>query len=255
MLSHAAVGHDPGTSPPQRRPPLNPFNPEPGHIRIKAWGRAASFTRYDTPAERDTYPMLTVPAADAILSAVYWHPAFHYEITAISVLNEVRISTWHGNEMKDRPGRDGTDTARNRTPRVKRIIHDPAYLIDARIVLRRGPDHARAGGKIFGILRDRLARGQVREQPYFGLREYVCHVAPATGEETPWAADADLGPLPLQLRDIEDPRGPLILTRHHYDVVQDRWVREQYRGRVQASYFPGIVRRGVLHVPAYRSVE
>lgn len=233
---------------------LNTLNPEYGCVRVRAWGPTACFTRYDTPAERDTYPMLTVPAADGILSSVYWHPGFHYEITQMAVLNPVQLYTWHGTELKTRPGRGGTDVLDNRTPRTKRLIHEPAYLIEARLVLRPElrPDARHWLGKYHDILRKRLNRGQVYEQPFFGQREYACHIEPATGNETPWKADADLGPFPLHLRETPDPRGPLILTRHHHDVAEDRWVRQTYRGRVEPTFFPATVRGGVLQVPAYR---
>lgn len=198
--------------------------------------------------------MLTVPAADAILGAVYWHPGFHYEITQIAVLKPVQVYTWHGSELKDRPGRGGTDVLDNRTPRTKRLIHDPAYLIEARLVLRRElrGDAGHWNGKFHSIFRRRLERGQLHEQPYFGQREYACNVEPATGDERPWNADADLGPFPLRLREIEDSRGPLILTRHHLDARSGEWLAQTYRGRVQATFFPGLVRGGVLHVPAHR---
>ncbi|WP_082505782.1 CRISPR-associated protein Cas5 [Deinococcus sp. Leaf326] len=51
-------------------------------IGIRAWGKSASFTRYDTPTERDTYPMLTVPAADGVLTSIYWQPGLRYKILA-----------------------------------------------------------------------------------------------------------------------------------------------------------------------------
>lgn len=196
--------------------------------------------------------MLTVPAADAILSAVYWHPGFAYEITQIWVLNPVQVYAWHGSELKNTPARTGTDATRNRTPRSKHLLHDPAYLIEARLVLR--PElRAQArewSGKYFGILRKRLERGQLFEQPYFGQREYACHVDLPTGDEHPWNADADLGPFPLQVQDIPDPRGPLRLIRHHFQ--EGRWNAETYPGRKEAAFFDGLVRGGVLHVPHYR---
>ncbi|MDR6219954.1 hypothetical protein J2Y00_003565 [Deinococcus soli (ex Cha et al. 2016)] len=196
--------------------------------------------------------MLTVPAADAILSAVYWHPGMSYEITQIWVLNPVQIYTWHGSELKDLPTKNGTDVTSNRTPRSKRLIHNPAYLIEARLVLRpevRG-SASHWAGKHFGILQRRLARGQVHEQPYFGQREYVCNIDVPNGDERPWAADADLGPIPLHIQEIPDPRGPLNCTRHRYE--RDQWVAETYRGRAEPSFFHGLVRGGILHVPPYR---
>lgn len=230
-------------------------NPDHGHIRVKAWGPTACFTRYDTAAERDTYPMLTVPAADAILGAIYWHPGFDYEITQIWVLNPVQVYTWHGSELKDVPGRHGTDTSTNRTPRSKRLIHNPAYLIEARLALR--PElHGNAShwaGKHFGILNRRLERGQLHAQPYFGQREYACYVEAATGDEQPWQADADLGPVPLYLNKVADPRGPVTHTQHTFDVQTQEWVRQTYRGHIRTSYFHGVVRGGVLHVPPQRT--
>lgn len=220
-------------------------------IRIRAWGKSASFTRYDTPAERDTYPMLTVPAADGILTSVYWHPGLRYEIMAIHVLSPVQIYARHSNELKAIPGKDGTDILSNHTPRIHRVIHQPEYVIDARIVLPPEANSPEDHGKFYGILKRRLDRGQNYEQPFFGLREYVCHVEPIS-RFTPWDADADLGPVPLMLHEIPDPTGPLILTRHVHDFGTSTWVRHQLKGRVEAEYFEGTVRAGTLRVPPYR---
>lgn len=196
--------------------------------------------------------MLTVPAAEAILSAVYWHPGFAYEITQIWVLNPVSLYTWHGSELKTTPSRAGTDVTTNRTPRTKQLLHDPAYLIEARLALRPElrAEAAAWAGKYFGILNERLKRGQVFEQPYFGQREYACHVELPTGDEQPWDADADLGAFPLQMIDQPEARGPLNLTRHAFEG--GRWHAQKYRGVKQATYFDGLVRGGVLHVPRYR---
>ena len=220
-------------------------------IFLHVWGKAASFTRYDTPAETDTYPMLTVPAADGLLSSIHWHPGFHYEIRSIRVLSPVQIYARQGSELAVMKTR-GAVVPKESTPRMRRIIHQPSYLIEARMMFRARELKAGEVGKHWDILHRRIQHGQAFEQPFFGLREFACHFEAGDPATPAWDADADLGPLPLFVEDVEDSQGPLSLTRHERDMESGEWQRVTYPGRVQAHYFDGVVRGGVLHVPAYR---
>lgn len=211
------------------------------------WGKLASFTRYDTPAEAQTYPMLTVPAAEGVLTSLYWHPGFSYEILSIAVLKPVVLLTRSGNELRVK--NTTNPVYGNRTQRMRQYIHSPEYLVTARQVPWPEATACEAE-KYESIFRKRLERGAYWQPPYFGLRELACSVRPADGSETPWNADADLGPMPLYLEEREQRGGPLVLTRHERE--QGHWKAVQYPGFVTAHYMQGRVRGGVLRVPPYR---
>ena len=146
----------------------------------------------------------------------------------------------------------GATVPKQSTPRMRRFIHQPDYLIGARMMFRARDLKAGDAGKHWGILKRRIGRGQAFEQPFFGLREFPCHYEWGSPDTPAWDADADLGPLPLFIENIEDKNGPLRLTHHKLDQESGEWKRVTYPGRVQAHYFEGVVRSGVIHVPAYR---
>lgn len=224
-------------------------------IHVHVWGQAASFTRYDTPAEADTYPMLTPVAADGVLTSIYWRPGLTYEIRCIDLLRPVQLYSRSSTDLARVPGRQGLDVSSSRTPRSRRFIHRPAYVIHARMSFQAGEDHGQLLRQHLGRFQERLARGQVYEQPYFGLRELTCHAERAIpGALVPCPVDADLGPLPLVLAQVPDPEGPVMLTRHAYNAGTGRWDRVRERGRVEPQYFDAQVRGGQLLIPPYRSV-
>lgn len=222
-------------------------------IRVHAWGTAASFTRYDTPAEADTYPMLTPVAADGILTSIYWHPGLAYEIRRIDLLVPVQLYSRNHTELQRTPGPSGIDVSQGRTPRSRRYIHQPAYVIHARMTFHPDDNHRDTRRKHLGIFRDRLFKGRVYEQPYFGLRELTCHVEPAPpGSLVPCAVDADLGPYPLHLDQHPDPAGPVTITHHILNRVTGRWDRVREPGHVRPRYFEAQLRAGILIMPPYR---
>jgi len=233
--------------------------PAPTPINLLVWGEAASFTRDDTPAERDTYPILTVPAAEAILRAIYWHPFFDYEVTAIHVMKPVEIYTWRSNELSKHAGKEGLDgmDLSNRALRIRRLIHQPEYGIQARLVIRPEVHDNHTFGKALGELLRRAGKGQCFERPYFGMREYPVMFRLLEDDEylTPWDIDANLGFLPLIRHQVEERGGPMTFARFHHDAVTGQWLRQNCRGRLVSEYMPGIVEGGTLAVPRYRSAR
>lgn len=226
-------------------------------ICIRVWGERAIFTRYDTPSERDTYPILTVPAAEAILKKVFWHPGIDYEIQRIHIMRPVELYSHYGSELKDHPpggGRKPTNSALNRTLRLRRFIHQPDYVIEARMAL--SPEAQMPGNrtKYEHMLQRRLSRGQCFEQPYFGMRECPAHfeqLQPGNLIE-PWDADAELGQLPLHHSYRPHVQGETYYREHILDGVSGRWTVTNRRGDLVAHFFGASVERGTLHVPPYR---
>ena len=112
------------------------------------------------------------------------------------------------------------------------------------------PDSTRAELQKFSdIFMRRLERGQCYERPFFGMREYSCEFAPASPDLEPARIDQNLGAMPLQLVRVDDPAGPLMLTRHRRDG--QRWLREQRPGRVETRYFQASLRGGIIEIPEY----
>lgn len=221
---------------------------------LRVWGDRAAFKRYDTPAEAQTYPMVTPAAAHGILSSIYWHPGVHYDVTCLCVLHPVQVYVTLGNEINKHAGRGGMDIGHsgNRTQRYREVISRPAYLISARVVV--GGMHSREEyqaerGKALGIFTRRAANGQCHERPYLGLREYAANFEPATQGDVPWDADADLGPVPLRLHKQPFPGGPLQLDQYEHDPDVRKWNKVRCEGRAVKSFMEGIVRRGMMPVP------
>ena len=217
-------------------------------ISVIVAGRSASFTRYATPAETDTYPMLTPPAADGILSAIYWHPGFSWDITRIDVLNEVILYERQGNELKDIPGKKGTDILSNHTQRLRRYIHKPAYRIQANIHLWPDAEHDEQY-RYLDQFNKRVKRGAFHTHPYFGMRELTCQVYP-DDHTPPIDEDADLGQMPLILDKIADPSGTQLFTQHTRSGRD--WQASTFRGFVRPRFFNAVVRGGTLLIPSQR---
>lgn len=226
-------------------------------ICIRVWGERAMFTRYDTPIERDTYPVLTVPAAEAILKKVFWHPGIDYEIHRIHIMRPVELYSYYGGELKDHPpggGQKPTNSAVNRTLRLRRFIHRPEYVIEARMSLSAEAQTAGNRTKYEHMLLRRLSKGQCFEQPYFGMRECPAHfeqLQPGSLIQ-PWDADAELGQLPLYHSYRPHAKGNTHYREHVFDAKSDTWMTVDRRGDLVAHFFDAQVRSGTLDVPRYR---
>jgi CRISPR-associated protein Cas5d len=74
------------------------------HIRVHS--EYACFTDPNLKVERVSYPVMTPAAARGILEAIFWKPAFRWEIRQITVLNPIKTLSVMRNELEDRQAKE-----------------------------------------------------------------------------------------------------------------------------------------------------
>jgi CRISPR-associated protein Cas5d len=148
-------------------------------FRLAVWGDYACFTRPEMKAERVSYDVMTPSAARAVMEAVFWKPAFRWDITAIEVLKPVRWANIRRNELGGvasysggEAGRGGVFIEDDRQQRAATILRDVKYRIHARQVMtdKMGPDDSPK--KLEEMFLRRAGKGQCVMQPYLGCREF-----------------------------------------------------------------------------------
>ena len=194
-------------------------------LKLKTWGDFACFTS-ELRVERVSYPVMTPSAARGILEAIFWKPQIRYEVDEIAVLKPIQTVSVRRNEIQGKvavAGRDGVkvwmkeppkfrpylvDSAgrddaqgENRTQRNSVMLRDVAYLISARLIIKR-PTTEDNPQKYRRMFFERADSGQCFRQPYFGIREYVAHFALPDGAEQPVPETRDLG---VMLYDLDFP--------------------------------------------------
>ena len=75
---------------------------EDAPLGIKVWGDFACFTRPEMKAERVSYPVMTPSAARGILEAIFWKPAFSWNVKEIHVLNTIKHFSLLRNDVTDK---------------------------------------------------------------------------------------------------------------------------------------------------------
>ena len=146
---------------------------------LNVWGDYACFTRPEMKAERVSYDVMTPSAARAVMEAVFWKPAFRWEISAIEVLKPVKWATIRRNELggiasysKGGKNRPQVFIEDDRQQRAATLLRDVAYRIHARQVLtdKKGKDDTPK--KLEEMFLRRAKKGQCIMQPYLGCREF-----------------------------------------------------------------------------------
>ena len=195
-------------------------------VSVKVWGEIACFTRPEYAAERVSYPCITPPAAQGLLSAIFWKPEMVWRITQIELLRPPAWTSMTRNEVSIRAGsrRASIDVTENRVQRHTLALRDVAYVIRAVAELKPHADAEPA--KYTDQLDRRVRRGAFFTPPYLGLREYPAWFSPVEDGDRPAAIDLDVGPMVLDLGYSAD--GTTITP----------------------SFFKAEVRNGVLAVPA-----
>ncbi len=166
-------------------------------IRIEVWGDFACFTRPEMKAERVSYDVMTPSAARGIIESIYWHPGIQYHIDKIYVLKPIHFTNIRRNEVKSiasaanalaafRNGKPfDSYTGEDRQQRASMILKNVHYVIEAHFTLTENAAPGDNPGKVLGILRRRLNRGQCYNQPYFGCREFAAYFREWEGESVP----------------------------------------------------------------------
>lgn len=174
-------------------------------LRLRARGRLACFTRPELKVERVSYPVMTPSAARGLLEAVLWKPAIAWQVERIVVQSEIKFTAFRRNEVNSKAPTPGAATVKGGGPapvlfadedRAQRntvALSDVDYIVEARFVMtaKAGPDdNVRKFEEMF---ERRVTVGQHFHQPYFGCREFVAAVEPATEPPCPIADSRDLG--------------------------------------------------------------
>lgn len=181
-------------------------------LRLRARGPLACFTRPELKVERVSYPVMTPSAARGLLEAVIWKPAIRWQIERIHVLTEIRFIAFRRNEVSTRAARPSSDLVRDggtvlpyfadddRAQRNTLALRDVDYLVEASFVLTEKAGPGDNVAKFVDMFERRVEKGQCFHQPYFGCRELVADILPATDSPQPIDDSRDLG---LMLWDVE----------------------------------------------------
>jgi CRISPR-associated protein Cas5d len=180
-------------------------------LRVRAHGPLACFTRPELKVERVSYPVITPSAARGLLEAVLWKPAIAWHVRRIKVLKEIAFTNFRRNEVNSRFVSPPISVIQSGGPvshffadedRAQRntvALRDVDYVLDADFSLTAKAGPSDNIHKFVEIFQRRVEKGQHFHQPYFGCREFIADIEPATGEEPPIQESRDLG---LMLWDI-----------------------------------------------------
>lgn len=102
---------------------------------VKVGGDYACFTNPNLKVERVSYPAMTPAAARGILEAIFWKPAFRWEIRSITVLKPIKTLSIMRNEIEDRQATKPILIEEKRQQRVSLILKDVEYVIAAEMAL------------------------------------------------------------------------------------------------------------------------
>lgn len=214
-------------------------------IRLQVSGARALFTRPEMKVERVSYDVMTPSAARGILEAIHWKPAIRWIVQTIHVLRPIEFRSLRRNEVgaKAQVGKlrsamksgslEGVALVveEHRQQRAATILHDVAYVIEARLELTGKAGAEDNPGKHLEMFSRRARKGQCFHQPCLGTREF-----PARFELLDAAA-----PLPAAI--AEDRRLGFML----YDI--------DFANNRQPIFFDAALRAGILHVPAPDAAE
>lgn len=152
---------------------------------LEVWGDYACFTRPELKVERVSYDVITPSAARNIFQAIFWKPAFQWQITRIEVLNPIKWFGVRRNEVGAvgavKPNAQPIIATEKRQQRNTLMLRDVRYRIYAKMIYirpneRKGESRHAPGidenpGKYQGIFERRASQGQCFTTPYLGTRE------------------------------------------------------------------------------------
>jgi CRISPR-associated protein Cas5d len=202
---------------------------------LRCRGPLAIFTRPEFKTERVSYPVITPSAARGVLEAVVWKPAIRWRILRVEVLSKIEFTSFRRNEVNSRAiapsaviiAQGGAAPVlfadEDRAQRNTVALRDVDYRITARFEMTERAGSADNVAKFVDMFRRRVEKGQHFHQPYFGCRECVAEVLPATGADKPIDDTRDLG-------------------RMLWDILHERTGQ-------RAVFFDAKLVQGVLEVP------
>lgn len=158
---------------------------------LEVWGPYACFTRPELKVERVSYDVITPSAARAIFEAIFWKPAFKWQITKIEVLNPIKWCNIRRNEVGAVASKNPIFIEDKRQQKNSLLLQDVKYRIWAKLefipqwkrkeskntlideeeneLLRKDENP----GKYNAMFERRASKGQCFNQPYLGTRECV----------------------------------------------------------------------------------
>lgn len=216
---------------------------ESRRFSLRAFGPLACFTRPEMKVERVSYEVITPSAARGIFDAILWKPAIAWQIHRITILNEIRFTSFKRNEVNGSKASPksaniaGTERMNDyfadedRAQRSTLALADVDYVIEASFRMTSEAGESDNVRKFEEMFERRLEKGQTFNQPYFGCREFAAYVEPAPVDYTP--VTIPLKPLGIMLHDIEFSKD----------------------GRGQPRFFTPVIRNGAIEVPPFERAE
>lgn len=170
-------------------------------IVLDLWGREACFSPPYAKVERLSYPVPTPGAIRGILNSIYVKPSeFFWWVKRIEIMRPILYETCRRNEVisvlstkKMQP----IDVSSARTQRTTAFLFNVCYRVTAEVIPKTGtPGIYRA---VYEQALRRIRKGQCFRQPYFGIREFVCHFALADEKAVPEDINMCYGLMPYDM--------------------------------------------------------
>lgn len=200
------------------------------------------FTQPSNKVERFSYPFINPSAARGCLEAILWKPEFRYYVRKISVLKPIEFVNVKVNEVESVATlkHPVINTDQVRTQRNQNILVNPAYIIEAEIVLtnmgqegRDSHDGPNSVIKYTEMFNRRLKNGQSYHQPCFGHAHFPADFR-TVNEETDIA---------YPIRQLEE--------RMIYDIFN----LDKNEKQLVLTYFDAKCIRGVIEVPHWNDIK
>lgn len=215
-------------------------------IKLEVWGDYACFTRPEMKVERVSYDVMTPSAARGLVEAIYWHPGLKWVVDRIHVCAPIRFTNLRRNEVKStisaRTARTvmerGTgilylSTSEDIQQRAALLLREVHYVIEAHFEMTEKAAPGDNPGKFQDIVKRRIQRGQFYHQPCFGCREFPAQ----------FRMCEQLPPCPAELKGERD-LGWMLYDMDYTDAEN-----------IRPLFFRGVLRDGVMEVPARDSEE
>jgi CRISPR-associated protein Cas5d len=217
-------------------------------VSVKVWGDYACFSRPEFKVERVSYPIITPSAARGVLEAIYWKPAFRYQIRRIHVLRLGSQTSILRNEIAEKQGTSPFQAEDKRQQRTSLVLKNVAYMIEAEIVLR--PFARDEIGGYLDQFNRKVRRGQCHHTPCLGAREFSAFFEPPSDEDrgdlASTALTVDFGQMLFDLAFVE--------AKCQGEYAMEFWRPEKERSRrvqgfARPLFFRAQVIEGILRVP------
>ena len=216
---------------------------------LEVWGPMACFTRPELKVERVSYDVITPSAARAIFEAIFWKPAFHWQVTKIEVLNPIKWTSVRRNEVGAVASKNPIFIEEKRQQKNSLMLQDVRYRLWAKLefipIRKRKEEKSGVSSedmhndenpaKYNAMFERRARKGQCFNQPYLGTRECSASFRFVDAEKDyltpPISENRDLG---IMLYDMDF---------------------EENLGKPDAMFFRAIMENGVIIVPPRKSEE